>query len=172
MNWGEKWCSKSITRGRNREGTQFIEVGYGCSEFLMEMDLRRWRGESPEPSTVVLNGVRSRGSKWVVHYDYCDVVTPSSTWHHRKERRTPMMAFQPIVKQVGTASSVRTHPQPRYFDPSVISMSSLARIFTTSSNHCTRSLAARCTACLIFAVTVPCQLHLVTWQSKLRGLFL
>jgi hypothetical protein len=30
----------------------------------------------------------------------------------------PAMAFQPIVKQVGTVASARTHPCPRYFHSS------------------------------------------------------
>jgi hypothetical protein len=56
MVWGEEWCSGRVTRGRNREGTQFIEVGYGCFEFWMEMNLQWWRGESPE--------LIYRGAQW------------------------------------------------------------------------------------------------------------
>jgi hypothetical protein len=48
---------------------------------------------------------------------YCDVVTPSSTWHHRDERRTPTMAFRSTVKQVGMAANAQTHSLSRYFHP-------------------------------------------------------
>jgi hypothetical protein len=48
VDWGEQWCTEHVTRGQNREGTQFIEASYGCYEFWTKMGSRWWRGESPE----------------------------------------------------------------------------------------------------------------------------
>jgi hypothetical protein len=56
VDWGEEWCTEHVTRGWNREGTQFIEAGYGCSGLWTKMSSRRWRDESPE--------FINRGAQW------------------------------------------------------------------------------------------------------------
>jgi hypothetical protein len=53
---------------------------------------------------VALNEVKAWAVNGSSTTTYCDVVTPSSTWHPRDERRTPTMAFWSVVKQVGTAA--------------------------------------------------------------------
>jgi hypothetical protein len=68
-------------------------------------------------SIVALNGVKARAVNGLSTATYYGVVTPSSTWHHRDERRTPTMALRPIVKQVGTTASAQPHPRSRYFHP-------------------------------------------------------
>jgi hypothetical protein len=145
MDWGEKWCIERITRGRNREGTQFIESDHEFSEFGWRW-ARNGEGMSHRSSSIMeLNGVRSRGSKWLSTTTYCDVVTPSSMWHHHEGRQTPTTASWPIVKQVGTVASTQTHPRPWYFHPSSNICAEPCMIFTASSNHHARSPAARCT---------------------------
>jgi hypothetical protein len=66
---------------------------------------------------MALNGVKAQAVNGLSTATYCDVVTPSSTWHHRDERRTLTMAFWPIVKQVGMVASAQTHPWSQYFHP-------------------------------------------------------
>jgi hypothetical protein len=56
-------------------------------------------------STVALNEVKAWAVNGSSTTTYCDVVTPSSMWHPRDERRTPTTTFQSVVKQVGTAAS-------------------------------------------------------------------
>jgi hypothetical protein len=64
---------------------------------------------------VALGEVRTLVENGLSTVTYCNVVTPPSTWHHRGERRTPMMSFRSVVKQVGTVASSQSHPRSQYF---------------------------------------------------------
>jgi hypothetical protein len=83
----EEGCVGRVTRGRSREGLQFIVTTWGKTP------------SGKRASTVT----------------YCDVVMSLSTWHPCGERWTPMMTSRPGMKQVGMVASSQSYPHSRSF---------------------------------------------------------
>jgi hypothetical protein len=137
VDWGEEWCTERVTRGRNRENTQFIEAGYGCSEFWTKMISGRWRDESSE---FINRGAQwgkvSMGGNWMSHMTYDDMVTWSMAWcnrDHREpwQRRSLSHVTELVNHDWWTSARVHVHCPSTIFSIRCLSMPSSPQSFLT-----------------------------------------